>query len=87
MTPFQAKMKISFPQEKKFKDDVYGLKERSTCRYTIIYYVTIMVNEVDLIGLACRSNVKMKQYTSSLRKIEGYCPVLPKEKSQVNAMS
>ncbi len=52
-----------------------------------MYYVTIMVNEVDLIGLACRSNVKMKQYTSSLRKTEGYCPVLPKEKSQVNAMS
>ena len=40
MTPVQVKMKVSFPQEKKFKEGVYGLKGRSTCRY-----VTIKVNK------------------------------------------
>ena len=39
MTPVQVKMKVSFPQEKKFKG-VYGLKGRSICRY-----VTIKVNK------------------------------------------
>ena len=81
MTQVQVKMKLSFPQEKKFKGDVYGLKERNTCRY-----VTIIGNEIDLSGFVCRNNGKMNLCMSSLRKIKECCPVLSKEESQVNAM-